>query len=86
MTKALRSISFINRIIWKYFTINLVGSNKALYDPTELQRRMANDDYLFFRCLLEPNDLITLRREMLNVIKNKCQPFKLKELHFTLQI
>lgn len=47
---------------------------------------MANDDYLFFRCLLEPNGLITLRREMLNVIKNKYQPFKLKELHFNLQI
>ena len=44
-------------------------SNDALSDPAELRRRMADEGYLFFRDLLDPDRLRALRRDMLAVIE-----------------
>ena len=43
-------------------------SNDALTDPGALRRRMADEGYLFFRGLLDPDRLRGLRRDMLQVI------------------
>lgn len=44
-------------------------SNDAENDPDELQRRLGEDGYLFFRRLQDPDKLTTLRREMLTVMQ-----------------
>ena len=43
-------------------------SNDALAEPAELRQRMADDGYVFFRGLLDPDRLRGLRRDMLEVI------------------
>jgi len=40
-------------------------SNDALSDAAELQRRMAQDGYLFFRSLIDPASLLEVRRDLL---------------------
>jgi hypothetical protein len=44
-------------------------SNAARNDPEELRRRMAEEGYLFFKQLQNPDKLRTLRREMLTVMQ-----------------
>lgn len=44
-------------------------SNDAIDDQPELQRRLADDGYLFFRELLDPDALRELKREMLTVMQ-----------------
>ena len=44
-------------------------SNDAMDDPEELQRRIQDEGYLFFRKLQDPDKLLELRREMLTVIQ-----------------
>ena len=44
-------------------------SNDAMNDPTELQRRIADEGYLFFKRLVHPDKLRELRREMMTVIQ-----------------
>ena len=44
-------------------------SNDAMDDPEELQRRIEEEGYLFFRKLQDPDKLLDLRREMLTVIQ-----------------
>ena len=43
-------------------------SNDALDDAAELRRRLADDGYVFFKRLLDPDRVLELRREMLEVI------------------
>jgi hypothetical protein len=45
-------------------------SNDAVDDPPELRRRMADDGYLFFKRLQQPDKLRALRREMMTTIQN----------------
>ena len=47
----------------------LTVSNEALTDSAELQQRMKNDGYLFFRQLLDADRLMNLRREMLELMQ-----------------
>ncbi len=44
-------------------------SNDAMDDPLELQRRIADEGYLFFRRLVNPDKMLELRREMMSVIQ-----------------
>ncbi len=44
-------------------------SNEAMDDPTELRRRMADEGYLFFKRLQNPNKMAELRREMMTTIQ-----------------
>lgn len=44
-------------------------SNDAMNDPSELQRRMADEGYLFFRQLQNPDKLRELRYEMMSTIQ-----------------
>ncbi len=44
-------------------------SNNVMDDPAELRRRIADEGYLFFRRLQDPDKLRTLRREMLTVMQ-----------------
>ena len=44
-------------------------SNDAMDDPEELQRRIQDEGYLFFKKLQDPDKLLALRREMLTVIQ-----------------
>ena len=44
-------------------------SNDAMDDPAELQRRIADEGYLFFKQLVSPDKLWELRREMMSVIQ-----------------
>ena len=45
-------------------------SNDASDDAAELRRRIAEDGYLFFRKLQDPDQLRQLRLEMLGVIRD----------------
>jgi len=45
-------------------------SNEAQDDVSELRRRLDEDGYLFFRRLLDPDRLMSLRREMLTVMQD----------------
>lgn len=47
----------------------LVESNDIQGDAMALRRRLDDDGYLFFRQLLDPERLLTLRREMLTVMQ-----------------
>jgi ectoine hydroxylase-related dioxygenase (phytanoyl-CoA dioxygenase family) len=44
-------------------------SNDAVNDPEELQRRIEDEGYLFFKQLQDPDKLLKMRREMLTVIQ-----------------
>jgi hypothetical protein len=44
-------------------------SNDAMNDPVELRQRIAEEGYLFFRRLQDPDKLWSLRREMLTVMQ-----------------
>ncbi|CAN5656092.1 hypothetical protein BH10CHL1_BH10CHL1_26520 [soil metagenome] len=44
-------------------------SNDAMDDPAELRRRIADEGYLFFKRLQNPDKLRSLRREMLTVMQ-----------------
>ncbi len=44
-------------------------SNDAMNDPQELQRRIADEGYLFFKRLVNPDKLWELRREMMSMIQ-----------------
>ena len=44
-------------------------SNDAQNDPIELQRRLADDGYLFFKRLIEPNRMRELRHEMMSALQ-----------------
>ncbi|MEM7030669.1 MAG: phytanoyl-CoA dioxygenase family protein [Chloroflexota bacterium] len=44
-------------------------SNDAMNDATELQRRMADEGYLFFKQLQSPDKMLELRREMMTTIQ-----------------
>ena len=44
-------------------------SNDAMNDAVELQRRIAEEGYLFFRRLQDPDKLRALRREMIRVAR-----------------
>jgi hypothetical protein len=44
-------------------------SNDAMDDPDELRRRIADEGYLFFKRLQDPDKLWRLRREMLTVMQ-----------------
>ena len=44
-------------------------SNEAKDDPQELQRRLDDEGYLFFKRLVEPDKLWELRREMMSMIQ-----------------
>lgn len=44
-------------------------SNSIIDDAEQLQRRLEEDGYLFFRQLLDPDRLLSLRREMLTVMQ-----------------
>jgi hypothetical protein len=48
----------------------LTVSNEAAKDSAELQRRIEEDGYLFFRGLLDANRLMSLRREMLELMQD----------------
>lgn len=43
----------------------LVESNEIMHDPVALNERLEQDGYLFFRRLLDPARVLSLRREML---------------------
>ena len=45
-------------------------SNDALLDAEELRRRMAEEGYLFFRRLVDPDVMLSLRREVMGILKN----------------
>ena len=45
-------------------------SNDAMDDPTELRRRIADEGYLFFKQLQNPNKMRDLRREMMTAIQS----------------
>lgn len=44
-------------------------SNEAMDDPAELRRRMADEGYLFFKRLQNPDKMRELRREMMTTIQ-----------------
>ena len=44
-------------------------SNDAMNDPEELQRRIADEGYLFFKRLVNPDKLWELRREMMSMLQ-----------------
>ena len=44
-------------------------SNDAFHDAEELRRRLADDGYVFFRQLQDPEKLLELRREMLTAMQ-----------------
>ena len=44
-------------------------SNEAIDDPAELSQRIADEGYLFFKRLQNPDKLIGLRREMMTAIQ-----------------
>ncbi|MBI3958352.1 MAG: phytanoyl-CoA dioxygenase family protein [Chloroflexi bacterium] len=44
-------------------------SNEAMHDPAELRRRMADEGYLFFKRLQNPDKMRELRREMMTTIQ-----------------
>ena len=44
-------------------------SNDAVNDPTELQRRIADEGYLFFKRLMNPDKVRELRYEMMSAIQ-----------------
>ena len=44
-------------------------SNDAMDDAVELQRRIAEEGYLFFRRLQDPDKLRALRREMMSAVQ-----------------
>ena len=44
-------------------------SNDAMNDAVELQRRIAEEGYLFFRRLQDPDKLRALRREMMSAVQ-----------------
>ena len=44
-------------------------SNDAMNDPAELQRRIADEGYLFFKQLMNPDKVRELRREMMSAIQ-----------------
>lgn len=44
-------------------------SNDAMNDPTELRQRIANEGYLFFKRLQDPDKLSDLRQEMMSTIQ-----------------
>ena len=44
-------------------------SNDAFDDPAELQRRLADEGYLFFRRLQDPDKMRELRRVMMTKIQ-----------------
>jgi len=44
-------------------------SNDAMHDPMELRRRIADEGYLFFKRLQNPDKLRELRREMMTTIQ-----------------
>ena len=44
-------------------------SNDAMGDAAELQRRIADEGYLFFRRLVNPDRILELRREMMSMIQ-----------------
>lgn len=44
-------------------------SNEAMNDPAELRRRMADEGYLFFKQLQNPDKMRKLRREMMSTIQ-----------------
>lgn len=48
----------------------LIESNEIQNDAAALQDRLAEDGYLFFRKLLDPDRLLRLRREMLTVMQS----------------
>lgn len=43
-------------------------SNKLLGDPEALRQRLDEDSYLFFRAVLDPDAVVELRRELLDVL------------------
>ena len=45
-------------------------SNDAMNNPRELQSRLADEGYLFFRRLVDPDKLWELRREMMSTIQD----------------
>ena len=45
-------------------------SNDAMEDPEELRRRIADEGYLFFKRLQDPDKLLDLRREMMTTIQS----------------
>ena len=47
----------------------LIVSNDAINEPAELQRRMADEGYLFFRHLQAPDKLRELRLEMMTTLQ-----------------
>ena len=49
--------------------LELRQSNDVQDDAAELQRRLAEDGYLFFRGLLDRHRLLNLRREMLTLMQ-----------------
>ena len=44
-------------------------SNDAFDDPEELRRRLDEEGYIFFRKLQDPDKLLSLRRDMLEVLR-----------------
>ena len=44
-------------------------SNDAMNEPEELQRRIDDEGYLFFKRLVNPDKLWELRREMMSMIQ-----------------
>jgi hypothetical protein len=50
---------------WKEFRV----SNDARSDAEELRRRMAEEGYLFFRRLIEPGTMLSLRRDIMGVLQ-----------------
>ena len=44
-------------------------SNDAMDDPGEIQRRIADEGYVFFRRLVNPDRILELRREMMTMIQ-----------------
>jgi hypothetical protein len=50
---------------WKEFRV----SDDAKHDPVELRRRMADEGYLFFKRLLNPDPMISLRRDIMGILQ-----------------
>ena len=46
----------------------LKASNDALNEPEELRRRLAEDGYLYLRRIQDPEKLLALRREVMEVL------------------
>ena len=47
-------------------------SNDAFDNPEELRRRLDEEGYIFFRKLQDPDKLLSLRRDMLEVLREDC--------------